>query len=197
MSAAVETSREGRVLRVALNRPEHRNLITHGMATELIEHLTTDDPNIGAILLEGCGDFFCYGGDSGLPDAFWLLREHSRKPLVAAVKGAALGSGMALAASAHVVVAAQGTSFGLLEIRNKICPPGLRVVAGAIGERRATELALTGRVCSTPEALQMGLIHEAAPAFEYEARAEAIAQMLSTADAEIVRQILQFARSSP
>src|SRR5882672_11027185 len=97
---------------------------------------------------------------------------------------------MALVAQAHIAVAAQGTSFGLLDIRNGACPGGLRAVAQAIGWRRATELALTGRVCSTPEALQMALVHEVAPAFEYQERAEALAHLLAGADSDAVRRIL-------
>jgi enoyl-CoA hydratase/carnithine racemase len=184
--SSVEVTREGRVLRVALNRPDHRNLLTHEMAIELRDALQIDDPDIGAILLEGRGSFFCYGGVA--------IELHVTKPLVAAVQGAALGVGLTLVAAAHVAVAAQGTSFGLLEIRNQTCPPGMQAIANAIGWRRTTELALTGRVCSTPEAHQMGLIHEIAPAFEFEARAESIAQQLAGAGVDAVRQILSQAR---
>ena len=101
---------------------------------------------------------------------------------------------MALAAHAHVAIAAQGTSFGLLDIRNRVFPAGLHAVAQAIGWRRATELALTGRVCSTPEALQMALVHEVAPAFEYAERAEAVAQLLAGADSSTVQRILNSRR---
>ncbi|HEY3742979.1 MAG TPA: enoyl-CoA hydratase-related protein, partial [Bryobacteraceae bacterium] len=99
-------------------------------------------------------------------------------------------------AQAHVAISAQGTSFGLFDIRNRVFPPALNAVAKAIGWRRATELALTSRSCSTPEALQMGLISEVAPAFEYEQRAEAAAQLLSEADAQVVRRILAAASRS-
>jgi methylglutaconyl-CoA hydratase len=185
----VEVAQEGRVRRVTLNRPEHRNLLNAETAQLLAEAISDalTDAGTGAILVEGRGDFFCYGGDAELPD----LR--LTKPLVVAVQGAALGVGMALVACAHVAVAAQGTSFGLLEIRNRVFPAGIGMVARAVGWRRATELALTGRVCSTPEALQMALVHEVAPAFEYEQRAEAIAQLLALADDGVVRRVLKAA----
>jgi enoyl-CoA hydratase/carnithine racemase len=175
-----------------MNRPSHRNLLSIEMARVLvgaIEHAQTDEA-IGSVLLDGRGEFFCYGSDPDLPQGFWTLSDRLSKPLIAAVQGAALGAGMALVAHAHVAVAAQGTSFGLLEIRNRVFPLALHAVAKAIGWRRATELALTSRVCSTPEALQMGLIHEAAPAFEYEERAETVAQLLAEAEREVVRRIL-------
>jgi enoyl-CoA hydratase/carnithine racemase len=197
MSGPVEIAHEGRVLRMALNRPEHRNVLTQQMVSEMFLALDTVDEGTGAILIQGRGDFFCYGGGEDLPEELWRLRERLTIPLVAAVHGAALGAGMALAACAHVVVAAQGTSFGLLEIRNKIYPRGIHAVANAIGWRRATELALTGRVCSTPEALQMGLVHEVAPAFEFESRAESTARLLSEADAGTVRRILKQQQQHP
>ena len=179
------TAVEGRVLRITLNRPEQRNLLTVELARELVAAVEAaqSDDSVGAVLLDARGEFFCYGGEfAGLGTL--------RKPLVASVKGAALGAGMALVGSAHIAVAAQGTSFGLLEIRNGAFPAGLAAVASAIGWRRATELALTGRVCSTPEAFQMGLVTEVAPAFEFEERAEAIAQLVAEADGEAVSRIL-------
>ena len=172
-------------MRVTLNRPEHRNLLTGEMARELVAAIEAaqQDSAVSAVLLDARGEFFCYGGE-------FVELGTLRKPLVAAVKGAALGAGMALVASAHIAVAAQGTSFGLLEIRNREFPAALALVATAIGWRRATELALTGRVCSTPEALQMGLVTEVAPAFEFEERAEAIAQLVAGADRDVVSRIL-------
>ena len=180
----IEVTREGRLLRVTLNRPEHRNLITPAMAQALRVALKEAelDEQVGAVLLDATGDFFCYGGE--------FVRFELHKPLITASKGAALGAGMALVAASHIAVASQGTSFGMLEIRNRVFPAGLAVIATAIGWRRATELALTGRVCSTPEALQIGLLSEVAPAFEYLERAEALAHLVAQADPETVQQIL-------
>lgn len=188
----VDVVKEGRVLRVSLNRVSHRNVLSIEMAQALIDSIegAQADEAIGAVLLEGCGEFFCYGSEPDLPEAIWTLADRLSKPLVAAVKGAALGAGMALVAQAHVSICAQGSSFGLFDIRNRVFPLALNAVAKAIGWRRATELALTSRACSTPEALQMGLISEVAPAFEYEQRAEAVSHLLSEADAQVVRRIL-------
>ena len=187
---SVLTHKEGRVLRVTLNREEHRNLLTREIAHELITAFTTPNDEIGAFLLHGNGTFFCYGGSpSEIPLQLWTLRLN--KPVIAAVQGAALGAGLALVCMAHVAVAAQGTNFGLLDIRNKTCPPALDLIAAAIGLRRATELSLTGRTFSALEAQQMGLVQEIAPAFEYEDRAEALAHLLSEADTETVHQILR------
>jgi enoyl-CoA hydratase/carnithine racemase len=89
--------------------------------------------------------------------------ERIRKPVIAAVQGAALAGGTGLAANAHVVIAAPGTRFGLTEIRIGLWPVLIfRAVALAIGERRATELSLTGRIIEAEEALRFGLVTEIA-----------------------------------
>jgi enoyl-CoA hydratase/carnithine racemase len=114
------------------------------------------------------------------------------KPIVAAVQGVALAGGMALVANAHVVVAAQGTSFGLTDIREGAFHASIgEAVAHAIGERRALELSLSGRVFSTPEALAIGLVHHVAPAFEFEDRALEISSAIANACPAAVRAMLK------
>ena len=108
------------------------------------------------------------------------------------MKGFAISGGVALLANAHVVVAAQGSSFGLTDIREgRWNQPVFRAVADAIGERRTLELCLTGRVFSTPDALSWGLVHMVAPAFELDDRAFEIATALSNADPGAVRAALR------
>ena len=127
-----------------------------------------------------------------MPDApEALFRETFAKPIVAAVQGPALAEGVALLACCDIVVAAQGVSFALTEVREGRVPIGLAAIARAIGMRRARELALTGRVFTAPEALQYGLVHHLAPAFEFDERADAIAKQLAAGPADCIRRILQ------
>jgi enoyl-CoA hydratase/carnithine racemase len=89
------------------------------------------------------------------------------KPLVAAVDGAALGGGAGLVANCHIVIAGGNATFGLTEIRLGLWPFLVyRAVAAALGERRALELALTGRIFGAEEARDIGLVHEIAPVAE-------------------------------
>jgi enoyl-CoA hydratase/carnithine racemase len=148
------------------------------MAVELLRELQRTD--VKCFLIDGVDPMFCSGGSSDLPPEVFQFREWITKPVVCAVQGAALGPGLALVANAHVAVAAQGTSFGCTEIRGGGWPVGFPAIRKAIGERRALELAMSGRVFGAPEALQMGLLHEIAPAFEYDDRAEAIARHLAS-----------------
>ena len=83
--------------------------------------------------------------------------------MIAAVHGAALAAGIGLAANAHITIASADARFGLTEIRIGLWPAIVfRAVARAIGERRATELSLTGRIFTAQEALQFGLVAELA-----------------------------------
>ncbi len=166
------------VLRLSIDRPEARNTIDAETARLLLGALRRTD-GVRCFLIEAIGPVFCNGADGEIPVELFEFATWIQVPVVCSVQGAVLGPGVALAANAHVVVAAQGTSFGLTEVRTGGWPTGMRAIRKAIGDRRAVELALTGRVFGAPEALQMGLVHELAPAFEFDDRAEAIARHLA------------------
>jgi enoyl-CoA hydratase/carnithine racemase len=180
----------GRLYRIALSSPETRNVIdTPGDLLHEIREAAAD-ASVGAILLEADGPIFCAGCEPD--DELFAIGRNISKPLIAAVQGVVLSGGLALAANAHVVVAAQGTSFGLTDIRDGRANPAIgRAVAYAVGERRALELGLSGRIFSTPEALAWGLVHHAAPAFELEDRATEVAVGIAHANAEAIRVMLK------
>jgi enoyl-CoA hydratase/carnithine racemase len=102
-----------------------------------------------------------------------------------------------LIAACHVVLAAQGTTFGLTEIRVGMWPFVIwRTMVAAIGERRPVAAALTGRIFSANEALQWGLIHELTPPFELDDRATAVAMHIASLSPNVVRSGLEFVRAS-
>jgi enoyl-CoA hydratase/carnithine racemase len=206
---SLEINREGRVLRLTLNRPEKRNALSIALCHKLVDAFdeAEGDSTIGAILLDAKGPVFCAGMDleevlapeaaarTAIHEKIFTLGSRIAKPIVAAIQGPALGGGVGLVANAHVVVAAQGCSFGLTELRIAMWPFVIfRAVANAIGERRATELSLTTRIFSAPEALQYGLVTELAPAFELDDRASAIAAQLSESSSEAIATGLAFVR---
>ncbi len=188
MSLRVE--QYGRLCRIALAAPDKRNVLDQDACRALLREIldAAGSDQTGAILLEADGPIFCAGADAGVAEIF-SINERIAKPIVAAVQGVAISGGLALAANAHVVIAAQGTSFGLTDIRDgKWSTPIFRAVASALGERRALELALTGRIFSTPEALAWGLVHHVAPAFELDDRATEIATAVANANPEAIRE---------
>lgn len=185
---------DGRLRRIVLAAPEKRNLLDAAMCRELLRELreAAADDTVGAILLEAEGPAFCTGVDLEAGEDLLTIGRRLSKPLVAAIKGFATSGGVALLANAHVVVAAQGSSFGLTDIREgRWNQPAYRAVADAIGERRAMELSLTGRIFSTPDALSWGLVHMVAPAIELDDRAFETATALANADPKVVREALR------
>lgn len=212
MSPNLEISREGRVLRLTINRPDKRNAINLELCEALVEAVewAEHDPTVGAILIDAKGKAFCSGMDldealelrgSGaglqLHERLFTLGARMRKPIVAAVNGPALAGGTGLVANAHVAIAAQGSQFGLTEIRIGMWPyVVMRAVASAVGHRRALEMSLTGRVFGTQEAMVYGLIHEVAPSFELEDRAMAVATNLASFSMDVVRRGMYFDHAS-
>jgi enoyl-CoA hydratase/carnithine racemase len=211
MSELIETRRGGRVLRIALNRPEKRNALSTALSTKLADALesTITDPQVGAILLEANGRSYCAGMDLDeiLESPTHLVdRVHERlftfgayltKPVVAAVHGAALGGGAGLVANCHVVVAAEDATFGLTEIRLGLWPLVIfRAISAAVGQRQATELALTGRIFDAREALRLGLVHYVVPAADLATRAASIAADIAAASPSAIAAGLAYVREA-
>ncbi len=171
----IEKTRQGRVLQVVLNRPEKRNALSLAMCTALVEAFdrADKDPSMGAIVLSGNGPSFCAGMDlkesletdqvqlAGKHERLYSTIHRIRKPIIAAVHGAALAGGTGLVANAHVVVAKSDSRFGLTEVNIGVLP-GLiiRAVEHAMGERRTLELSLTGREFTAEQAREYGLVTE-------------------------------------
>lgn len=174
MNEILQIETVGRVVRLHLNRPEKRNALSNKLCREIVDAINhaNHDLAVGCILLTAAGPAFSAGMDlhemgqvettslSHLHDQLFTMGSRLSKPLVIAVDGAALGGGLGLAANGHVVVASSRARFGLTEIRLGLWPfLVFRAVENALGERRAVELALTGRVMDVNEARSMALVH--------------------------------------
>ena len=210
-ATSLEIKREGRVLHLTLNRPEKRNALNAELCRALVETLSEaqHDSGISAILLGANGDVFSSGMDlneaaapdaikkSAIHESLFTIGARISKPIVAAVRGKALAGGMGLVANAHVVVAADNASFGLTEIRIAMWPYVVfRAVASAIGERRATELSLTGRLFGAADALAWGLAHYIVPEPEADSKAAEIAGALARYSPRTILQGLGFVLQS-
>src|SRR5580700_4025233 len=175
MSDILELTQHGRVLRIALNRPEKHNALSSDLCRELLDAINRADrsTDIGAIVLTGNGDSFSAGMDlkelgtvsmetiNNVHEQLFTLSMRLGTPLVAAVNGLAVGGGTGLVANCHIAVASEQAKFGLTEIKLGLWPFLIyRSMQVAIGERRAVEMALTGRMFDAAEAHDCGLIHE-------------------------------------
>jgi len=195
MTDVLRKVREGRLLRLTLNRPEKRNALNVDLCRSLVLAFdeAAGDPGVGAILLTANGRAFCAGMDlaemepggdteeiNAVHEQLFTVGARLAKPLIAGVYGAALAGGTGLAANCHIVVASHEASFGLTEIRLGLWPFLVyRAVAAAMGERRTLELALTGRIIDGGEARELGLAHE-------------LAEDAAARAADIARQVAEF-----
>lgn len=192
----IRSEQDGRVRRITLAAPARRNILDSATARQFLAELADAeaDAATGAILIDAEGPVFCAGLDFNDPpeDAIFTFGQRATKPIVAAMQGVATSAGVALLANAHIVIAAQGSSFGLTDIREGRLHQGvLAAVEAMLGPRRTRELALTGRIFTGPDALAWGLVHAMTPAFELDDRAFAVAQGLSNANVDAVRAILR------
>ena len=203
MPQSLETSRDGRVLRLKMNRPEKRNALNYDLCRNLVEAMESaeSDAAVGAILLRGEGPSFCAGMDleeiltpadeaiGAIHERLFTIGSRVFKPIIAAVDGAALAGGVGLLANAHIVVASEISTFGLTEIRIGLWPFLIfRAVSLAIGERRTVELTVTGRIFHAAEAREIGLVHHIGPL----ERAEELAAAAAAMSPEALRAGLQF-----
>jgi 2-(1,2-epoxy-1,2-dihydrophenyl)acetyl-CoA isomerase len=164
-----------RVRRVTIDNPGKRNALDGVTRARLLADVedAVADASCDVILLTGAGGTFCSGGDlPSMPEDIEQIRARladshrivrllmaGPKPVVAAVEGAAFGSGMALASAADVVVAARGARFGCVFGRFAlIADTGLLwSLPQRVGEARARRLALTNAVLTAEEAEAIGL----------------------------------------
>lgn len=173
---------EGSVFYVSLNRPDVHNALNAGLiadVTNCFEELA-EDADVRVIVLTGEGRSFCAGADIGymrdasnftyeenLEDARRLAAmfravEACPKPVVAAVRGAAIGGGAGLVAAADVVVAGEETVFAFSEVRLGIAPATIApFVVRKVGVSQARSLFLTGERFDAGRAREIGLVHEA------------------------------------
>jgi enoyl-CoA hydratase/carnithine racemase len=175
----LESSRQGAVALLKLNRPEARN----ALSSELMDRLAAElerldpDPEVRCVVIAGQERTFAAGADiramserslTGtlyLPAAeFWRRLCRLRTPLIAAVSGYALGGGCELALACDMIVASPSATFGQPEITLGIIPGGgaTQRLARVLGKQRAMEYVLTGRRFGAEEALQMGLVNRVA-----------------------------------
>jgi enoyl-CoA hydratase/carnithine racemase len=183
-SSTVETTIEGPVAVIALNRPELRNAVNETVRAELVAAIAGVARNdaVRAVVVTGNGPAFCAGGDIAamqqnlaaatgklafngwqrqrrLHEAVGALHRLA-KPTIAAVNGAAVGLGCDIALSCDFILASERASFAMSFILRGLVPDGggLYLLPRRVGLARAKELFFTGRRVEPQEALAIGLV---------------------------------------
>ena len=198
---------DGSVRHLRLNRPEKRNALSYELCRELTTafDIADEDPAIHAILLTAEPPAFCAGMDlkevglipdsevSLIHDSLFTVRTRLTTPVIAAVHGAAVAGGTGLVANAHIVIASAGVKFGLPEIKIGLWPLLVfRAITKAIGERRATEWSLTGRLIEAEEARESGLVSEIHA--DPEARAREVSRAIAASRRDAIQVGLNYSQ---
>lgn len=175
--------RRGAVTLITLNRPQALNALNSQLLAELIDALAAfdADPAQGCAVLTGSEKAFAAGADikemasKGFADMYagnffagYDRVTATRKPVIAAVAGYALGGGCELAMMCDFILAADTAKFGQPEIKLGVSPGmgGSQRLARAVGKAKAMEMCLTGRMMDAGEAERAGLVSRILPAAE-------------------------------
>ncbi len=171
----------GRVRILTLNRPEKLNALNTALTEALVAWLKESDrdESVSVIVLTGAGRAFCAGADIGefkdlSPDqaarvehrAQLTMQSHLvfsqiRKPVIAAVRGAAMGGGAGLALASDMVVASETMKLGYPEIRHGILPAiVLTNLVRQIGRKAAFELVTRGEPLTAARAYGLGAVNK-------------------------------------
>lgn len=186
---------DDRILHVELNRPEEENVITPQAVADIDDALRAADRDetVGGVVLGTSGNDFCAGGSlekikdmdrqqgnrflNAYIDMVHLLRE-TGKPTVAAIEGLCVAGGNEIVMGSDVIVAGESARFGQPEVRvgSTAAAGGVQMLPLLVGEQRAKDLLLTGRLLSAEEAEDWGLINRVVPDGDASKRAAEIVQ---------------------
>ncbi len=198
--ATVLYFKEGPVAHVVLNRPRVINAYNLQMRDELYQVLEAvrDDPDVRVAVLRGAGARgFCAGADLtefGTAPSLdmarrvrwerdvWGLFLSIRKPLVAALHGHVIGSGVEMACLCDVRIAAEDAVFRMPEVALGMVPAagGTQTLPRAIGRAWALDMVLTNRQVDAQQALSIGLVHRVVPRERLLAAAQEVASALAS-----------------
>ena len=172
----IKSEQTGAILHLTLNRPEKKNAITQDMYQELATQINNaaGDFGIRVVVLSSTGDSFTAGNDindfannpqmhEGSPVFNFLFAIHNfPKPLIAAVKGRAVGIGTTMLLHCDYVTANPDTKFSMPFVSLGLVAEGgsSYLFPRLVGHAKASEIFLTGRTFSADEAMQMGVINK-------------------------------------
>jgi enoyl-CoA hydratase/carnithine racemase len=187
------------VARITLNRPVVLNALNKNVQRLLYAALerAEDDDEVKVVILGGAGRAFCAGGDlyaSLYPDdepapggtevqlKIWSFP----KPVIAAVRGHAVGQGCELAGVCDITIAAEDAKFGEIQIRHGFGPPTL-ITPFLVGMKQAKEIMMLGEMFDAHEAQRLGLVNRVVPSDRLDEEAEAMARKLAALPQDTVR----------
>ena len=192
-------SKSGAVAHIVLNRPRVMNAYNVQMRDDLFFTLEAvrDDPDVRVAVISGAGErAFCAGADltefGTAPSQIiarqvrwerdiWGLFLSLRKPLIAAMRGYVIGSGVEIACLCDIRIAADDAQFALPEVALGMIPAagGTQTLRRVVGASRALEMVLSNRRVGAEEARRIGLAHTVVPADALMNEADEVAHCLA------------------
>jgi methylglutaconyl-CoA hydratase len=178
---------DGPIAVLTLNRPERRNALSLRLVSELSDLLTrtASEPGVRVVIVTGAGPTFCSGMDlkeavadhqdaedekkavaysRALADLLWQVHGVP-KPTIAALNGDAIAGGAGLASACDFAIAAEGSRVGYPEVRRgMVAAIVMHDLIRQVGDRRARDLLLSGRLIPAAEAERWGLVNRVVPA---------------------------------
>ena len=189
--------KDGGIAYITLDRPKVLNAYNMEMRDEVCQVLgaVREDPEVGVAVFKGEGRAFCVGADLtefGTAPSLVVARAvrwerdlwgtflSISKPLVAAIHGYCLGSGMEIALLCDIRVAAEDAEFGLPEVSLGMIPAagGTQTLPRLLGIPAALELLLARRRLSAAEAFQLGMVSKVVTREALDPEAESLARRL-------------------
>lgn len=194
---------------VTLNRPQKLNAFNTRMRDDLYEVLGAlkADPEVRVAILRGAGEkSFCAGADLSefLTAPSPIIARQVRwerdvwgrflsvpQPVIAAMHGFVLGSGIEMALCCDIRIATEDAQFGLPETTLGIIPAagGTQTLPRIIGRGKALEMLLTGRRMNARDALEAGMVNRIVPRDRLAAEAEEMARLIASFDPLAVRAV--------
>src|ERR1700694_5058750 len=188
----------GEIAKVTLNRPDKRNAINTQMIAELQSALDAIEKSHSRVfIVTGAGKAFCAGMDLDMLATIAKQspaenQEDSRRiakmlrrlwsfprPMIAAVNGPAFAGGCGIATLCDFTLAAPEAKFGYTEVKIGFLPAIVSVfLTRQIGDKRARDLLLTGRMITAAEAKELGLVTEIVEPARLQDRAKELAAVL-------------------
>jgi enoyl-CoA hydratase len=199
--------KKDRVACVTINRPQAMNAFNIQMRDDLYQILSAikDDPDVGVVIFKGAGKkAFCAGADlnefltAPSPIAARQIRQQRDvwglfltipQPMIAALHGYVLGSGVEIALCCDIRIASKNAKFGLPEVALGMIPAagGTQTLPRTVGKAKALEMLLTDQWIDGDEAFRIGLVNHVVADDELLDHANALAKKIVSHDPAIVK----------
>lgn len=196
--SSIDLQINGNVATLLINNPEKKNALNLEMRVEITDHLRriASDPAVRVVILTGAGTDFCSGSDVQTMGKSELAASRARlqilhrmilgiyqleKPVIAAVRGAAVGLGWSMALACDMIIASESARFSQVFQKVGLSPDGgsSYFLTRELGFARAKDLIYSARFVNAAEALALGLVNQVVPDGELLAAAQAKAASLA------------------